>query len=44
MNLNGGENQFESEDIPLPYMVFFFDILYNFIIRSWIIYIPNIIL
>lgn len=43
MNLNGGENQFEPEDISLPYMVFFFDILY-FILRSWIIYVPNITL
>lgn len=40
MNLNRGENQLEPEDIPLPYMVFFFDILY-FILRSWIIYVSN---
>lgn len=38
MNLNGGENQFEPEDISLPYMVFFLTCCTLFLGRGLFMY------
>lgn len=44
MNLNEEENQFNSEYIPLPYMVFSLTFCKSLLLGHKITYVPNITL